>query len=155
MQRLPSDDFMFAYPITEKMRRTGDLRPCFLVMPTRSWLPDVQRTIESAASGFTCKLSVDSAAPGSIMNQVWQDIRRSEVIVADLTDKNPNVFYELGLAHALGKSTIIINQRSTQPVPFDLSSHRYHEYDLANLEELKGWLTNAFQSLPRRYSFDS
>ena len=154
MERLPSDDFVFSYPITEKLRRPGDLRLCFLAMPTKAWLPDVQRTIEAAAVGFECKLSVDNAAPGDIMNQVWQDIRRSEVVVADLTDKNPNVFYEMGLAHALGKTTIIIKQKATPPVPFDLRNYRYFEYDTGKLAELKTWLGSAFQSVPRRYSFD-
>ncbi|MBZ5677166.1 MAG: nucleoside 2-deoxyribosyltransferase [Acidobacteriia bacterium] len=154
MQGLPSDDFVFSYPITERLRRQGDLRLCFLAMPTKDWLPDVQRTIEAAAAGFECKLSVDNAAPGDIMNQVWQDIRRSEAVVADLTDKNPNVFYEMGLAHALGKTTIIIKQKETPPVPFDLRNYRHFEYDPGNLEELKAWLRSAFLSVPRRYSFD-
>jgi hypothetical protein len=154
MQGLPSDGFVFSYPITERLRRQGDLRLCFLAMPTKDWLPDVQRTIEAAAAGFECKLSVDNAAPGEIMNQVWQDIRRSEVVVADLTDKNPNVFYEMGLAHALGKTTIIIKQKDTPPVPFDLRNYRYFEYDTGKLAELKGWLSSAFLSVPDRYSFD-
>jgi hypothetical protein len=154
MQGLPSDGFVFGYPITERPRQQGDLRLCFLAMPTKDWLPDVQRTIESAAPNFQCELSVDNAAPGEIMNQVWHDIRRSEVVVADLTDKNPNVFYEMGLAHALGKTTIIIKQKETPPVPFDLRNYRYFEYDTRDLEELKRWLGGAFLSVPRRYSFD-
>jgi len=155
MLALPSDSFVLSYPITEKLRRPGDWRLCFLAMPTKDWLPEIQRTIESAAAGFQCKLSVDNAAPGDIMNQVWQDIRRSEVVVADLTDKNPNVFYELGLAHALGKTTIIIKQKDAPPVPFDLRNYRYFEYDTSKLAELKSWLTSAFLSVPPRYSFDS
>jgi len=154
MQKLPSDDFVLGYPVTDRPRRQGDLRLCFLAMPTKDWLPDVQRTIEAAAVGFQCKLSVDNAAPGDIMNQVWQDIRRSEVVVADLTDKNPNVFYEMGLAHALGKTTIIIKQKDAPPVPFDLRSHKYFEYDIGTLPELETWLSSAFLSAPRRYNFD-
>lgn len=154
MKVLPSDDFVFGYPITEKPRQQGELRPCFLAMPTKDWLPDVQRTIESAAAGFKCTLSVDNAAPGDIMNRVWQDIRRSEVIVADLTGQNPNVFYEMGLAHALGKAIIMIKQKSAPPVPFDLSKHKYNEYDIAKLGELQAWLANAFASVPPRYRFD-
>jgi hypothetical protein len=151
---LPSDDFMFGYPLTERRRPHGAPRPCFLAMPTKSWLPDVQRVIESAADGFDCKLSVDNAVPGNIMNQVWQDIRRSEVLVADLTGQNPNVFYEIGLAHALGKSVIMIKQKDTEGVPFDVRSHKYGEYEVKNLGPLRAWLASAFQSVPRRYSSD-
>lgn len=76
------------------------------------------------------------------------------MVVADVTDKNPNVFYEMGLAHALGKTTIIIKQKDAPPVPFDLRNYRYFEYDTRKLTELKGWLSSAFLSVPQRYSFD-
>jgi hypothetical protein len=155
MQRLPSPDFMFSYPITEKPRRRGDLRLCFLAMPTKDWLPDVKQAIEDAAAGrFECELSVDNRAPGDIMNQVWQSIRRSEAVLADVTDKNPNVFYEMGLAHALGKTTIIIKQKDAPPVPFDLRNYKYIEYDTANLGELSSSLKKVFSEVPDRYSFD-
>jgi len=154
MQRLPSTDFVFSYPITEKPRRQGDPRVCFLAMPTKTWLPNVRRAIEAAALGFQCHLSVIDGAPGDIMNQVWQEIRRSEVVLADLTDNNPNVFYEMGLAHALGKTTILIKQKNAPAVPFDLRSYRYFEYDTGNPAELTAWLRNAFSGVPQRYKFD-
>lgn len=154
MKQLPSDSFVFSYPITEPLRKKGDLRPCFLAMPTKEWLPDVQATIKAAAAGFDCTLSVDLAAPGDIMNQVWQAIRKSEIVVADLTGLNPNVFYEMGLAHALGKTTILIKQKNTPAVPFDLRNHKHFEYDLADLTELKTWLLAAFLAVPARYNYD-
>jgi nucleoside 2-deoxyribosyltransferase len=88
------------------------------------------------------------------MSQVWRDIRRSDVVVADLTGLNPNVFYEMGLAHALGKTIILIKQKDAQRVPFDLGNHRYYEYDIGRLTELTDWLRSAFLALPRRYRFD-
>jgi hypothetical protein len=154
MKGLPREDFVFGYPITEKPRQPGDLRPCFLAMPTRDWLPGVQRTIEAAAHGFKCTLSVDNAAPGDIMDQVWQEIRKADVILADLTTLNPNVFYEMGLAHALGKTIIMIKQQDSIAVPFDLRRHKYFEYDLTRLDDLGLWLGKAFRSVPQRYSFD-
>ena len=60
----------------------------------------------------------------------------------------------MGLAHALGKTTIIIKQKDAPPVPFDLRNYRYFEYDTGKLPELKGWLSSAFLSVPQRYSFD-
>lgn len=154
MEGLPGEDFVFAYPIKEKPRQMGESRPCFLAMPTKDWLPSVQRAIESAAKEFECKLSVDNAAPGDVMNQVWRDIRKSDVILADLTELNPNVFYEMGLAHALGKTIIMIKQKDSVGVPFDVSKHKYFEYDLKKLDELETWLGSAFRSVPRRYGFD-
>lgn len=48
----------------------------------------------------------------------------ARLIVADCTHRNPNVFYEIGLAHAIGKPTILLTQKS-QDVPFDLRHLRY------------------------------
>lgn len=154
MASLPEDDFVFGYPIQDEPRRPGARRPCFLAMPTRSWLADVQAVIESAAPGFEFTLSVDLATPGDIMDQVWKDIRRSDVVLADLTDLNPNVYYEVGLAHALGKSTILIKQAGGAPVPFDLHGHKHREYELSDLPALEAWLSRAFDDVERRYPFD-
>jgi len=76
------------------------------------------------------------------------------VILADLTKHNPNVFYEMGLAHALGKTIIMIKQKDSVAVPFDVSRHKYFEYDLQKLGELETWLGKAFRSVPQRYNFD-
>jgi hypothetical protein len=154
MKKLPGDDFIFGYPITEKPRQKGALRPCFLAMPTKDWLPQVQRIIESAAEDFECKLSVDNAAPGDIMDQVWKDIRMSDVIIADMTELNPNVFYEMGLAHALGKTIILIKMKGSDKVPFDVQNYKNFEYELDKLGDLEDWLVKALRSVPRRYSFD-
>lgn len=154
MENLPGGDFVFGYPIRSEPRKPGELRPCFLAMPTRSWLPDVQAAIQSAAVGFQCILSVDNRKPGDIMDQVWQDIRSSDVVVADMTGQNANVFYEMGLAHALGKLIILIKQQDSPPVPFDLSNHRYVEYDTQDLATLETELSKAFRAVPKRYKFD-
>jgi len=74
VKNLPASDFVLGYPVTEKPRALGELRPCFLAMPTKDWLPDVKRVIEEAAAGFECELSVDNCSPRNIMDQVWQSI---------------------------------------------------------------------------------
>ncbi len=63
----------------------------------------------------------------SILKAVIEGISKSNLIVADLTTNNPNVFYELGLAHALRKPVILVTQ-SIEEVPFDLKSYRLLEY---------------------------
>jgi hypothetical protein len=62
-----------------------------------------------------------------IMNDVWQGISTSKLIVADCTDRNPNVFYEIGIAHTLGKQVILITQ-TLEDIPFDLRHRRVIEY---------------------------
>jgi hypothetical protein len=53
----------------------------------------------------------------------------ARLIVADCTDRNPNVFYEIGLAHTIGKPTILLTQKS-EDVPFDLRHWRHIAYQL-------------------------
>jgi hypothetical protein len=68
---------------------------------------------------------------GKIMDQIWRGIRAAKVLVAELTSKNPNVFYELGLAHALEKPVILISSNQ-EDVPFDLRHIRVILYDQAD-----------------------
>ena len=66
---------------------------------------------------------------GKIMDQVWSGIRAAKVLVAELTTKNPNVFYELGLAHALQKPVVLVSSNEGD-VPFDLHHIRVIYYDV-------------------------
>ena len=62
------------------------------------------------------------------MNQIWKGIRGATVCVAELTGRNPNVMYELGLAHAIRKPVVLIVQ-SVDDIPFDLRHLRHIVYD--------------------------
>jgi hypothetical protein len=66
--------------------------------------------------------------PTTIVDDIWQGIKDAKLLIAELTDRNPNVFYELGLAHALSKPVILIS-KSIDDVPFDLRSIRVLVYD--------------------------
>jgi hypothetical protein len=65
---------------------------------------------------------------GKIMDQIWRGIRAAKVLIAELTTKNPNVFYELGLAHALEKPVVLVSSNQ-EDVPFDLRHIRVILYD--------------------------
>ncbi len=73
----------------------------------------------------------DMFATGKIMDQVWRGIHHAKVLVAELTSKNPNVFYELGLAHALRKPVVLVSSNEDD-VPFDLRHIRVILYDHAD-----------------------
>lgn len=66
--------------------------------------------------------------PGIILQDIVQGIVESEVIIAEITPVNQNVFYELGYAHAIGKPTILLAERGKQ-LPFDVSGYRVLMYD--------------------------
>lgn len=70
----------------------------------------------------------DIFGTGKIMDQVWRGIRQAKVLVAELTTKNPNVFYELGIAHALEKPVVLVSSNE-EDVPFDLRQIRVILYD--------------------------
>ena len=91
---------------------------------------DVKAVLEE--SGYSCKRADDMWVHSHIMTDILELICTSEVIICDLSRKNPNVFYEVGIAHSLGKEVILITQ-SHEDVPFDLRSIRYIHY-LENAE---------------------
>ncbi len=66
--------------------------------------------------------------PGVIVNQIWHGIIDSDVCLADVTGRNANVMYELGIAHAIGKPVVPIVQ-DTSDLPFDLQSFRFIVYE--------------------------
>ena len=71
-----------------------------------------------------------------IMSDVTRSISEAELIVADLTGKNPNVMYELGLAHAAKKPVILLAQ-DEKDIPFDIMHIRYLKYDIRDLSDLR------------------
>ena len=64
----------------------------------------------------------------SVMGDIRIPIMSARAVIADCTGRNPNVFYEIGLAHAVGKPVILITQNNDD-VPFDIRHLRYIQYD--------------------------
>lgn len=67
--------------------------------------------------------------PGSITSDVITRIMHSDIVVADVTYPNPNVFYELGLRHACRVGTVIIKDKKGPSTPFDINQLRYIDYE--------------------------
>jgi hypothetical protein len=63
----------------------------------------------------------------SILDRVYNQIAKADLIVADMTGRNPNVFYETGYAHALNKQVILLTQ-NTDDIPFDLKHYSHIVY---------------------------
>jgi len=79
-------------------------------------------------AGLRCERADDIKGTTMITWDIWERINRARFLVAELTGQNSNVFYELGLAHALSKDVILIAQ-SMKFVPFDLKTIRCIVYD--------------------------
>jgi len=110
---------------------TPDPNLCFVLMPFAGIFqpiyddyirPVVQR------QKMNCVRADEIVGVGSITKDIWENICRARFVVADLTGKNPNVFYEVGLAHALGKDVVLLTQ-TLDDVPFDLRNLRCLVYE--------------------------
>jgi len=121
-------------------RRTAGAAPkisvgdsCFVVMPFAGAIGGYFHYVYEPAikkAGLTAvRADADIFGTGKIMDQIWSGINAAKVLVAELTTKNPNVFYELGLAHALNKPVVLISSNE-QDVPFDLQHIRVIYYDV-------------------------
>lgn len=116
---------------------------CFVISPigdegskTRIRSDKILKHIISPAAtkcGYTIERADLISKPGIITSQIIQHIVQDALVVADLTDHNPNVFYELALRHALKKPVVQIIQ-SGQSMPFDLASTRTIKVDHTDLD---------------------
>lgn len=88
----------------------------------------------SAHAGLTCQRASDIWNNAVIIQDIFALIYRANIVVCDFSGKNPNVFYEAGIAHTLGKHVVPITQHQSD-VPFDIQHHRYVSY-LNNQEGL-------------------
>lgn len=99
------------------------------MMPFDVAFNTVYDSIRQAADtvGLRCRRADDIWENAAIIQDVVALIDRSRVVVCDCTGRNPNVFYEAGIAHTLGREVILITQ-SEHDIPFDLRHLRYVKY---------------------------
>jgi len=89
----------------------------------------IKEAIQEADPDFEVVRADEVPAPGTITNDILMRLMHSELVVADVSFPNPNVFYELGLRHACRVGTIIIRDRAVPGVPFDIAHQRLIEYE--------------------------
>jgi hypothetical protein len=108
---------------------------CFVMQPFGGALGGYYGSVFKPAieqAGLTAvRADAEIFGTGKIMDQIWRGISAATVLVAELTTKNANVFYELGLAHALEKPVVLVSSNE-EDVPFDLRHIRVILYDQAD-----------------------
>lgn len=141
---------------------------CFVIMPfgnpkTTPEVADRQATIYkyiemavhavrlSDGGGVTCHRADQELRPGEIVTHVIENLVTADIVIADLTGRNSNVFYELGVRHAVGNNTILIAQ-DIEDIPFDLRNQRAitYSYDPRELIVLKETLEKAVGEVIKR-----
>lgn len=114
----------------------------------------IRPTVED--KGFEFHVSHEISESGSITRQIIQHLVHDELVIANLTNLNPNVMYELAVRHAARKPTVILASNETV-LPFDIIDERtiFFKNDLAGGEELKPELENAISETMKVKSPDN
>jgi hypothetical protein len=88
--------------------------------------------------GFSIDRADEIFGTQPIIEDIWTSINTAHVVIADVTGRNPNVMYEIGMAHTVGRPTLIITQ-DINDVPFDVKHHRcvVYSYTPRGCEQLR------------------
>ena len=130
----------------DNLRNKRDIDPtlCFILSPFKPEFSGSRQVIEDVAIELKikCIRADDIERPGIIHSDIWEHIQKAAVVVADITDANPNVMLELGVACAIKEHfrvILIIRKEATDAVPFDLRPFRHIRYEdtLAGSRELR------------------
>lgn len=130
---------------------------CFVLMPFTEAFDDVYRLgIKDACSnaGAYCERVDEQIFNERILDRIYNQIAKADLVIADMTGRNPNVFYEVGYAHALGKLTILLT-RNADDIPFDLKHFPHIVYGtrISNLrDELEKRVKHFVQNPPTKIS---
>ncbi len=132
LSELASADGTFRVRPLFGIPRAGVLKvDVFVLMPfAEDFDPIYQDHISKVVreAKFTVARPQEIFRASGIMDDIWAAISETRVIVAECSRRNPNVFYEIGIAHAIGKPVILITQ-DIEDVPFDLRHLRVIKYD--------------------------
>jgi hypothetical protein len=118
--------------VTKEPRVREFLDTCFVMMPFGAWFDRYYAEIYVPAikeAGFEPVRADELFTTGSVVEQIWEQIEKAKILLADLSGKNPNVFYELGLAHA-AKKPVVFTAGQLEDVPFDLRHLRVIVYEV-------------------------
>lgn len=136
----PREGSNYIDEVRAQLRRLGEhasKEKCFVIMPfstsvtcTEPQWSDIFKNLIKPGVESTGRYECYRSGPlaGNIITQIFDSLNSAEVVVADLTDRNANVFYELGVRHALRDATVLIAQR-IDDVPFDLRPNATIVYD--------------------------
>jgi hypothetical protein len=102
---------------------------CFVLMPFDDSFSALYRLVARCCheENLRCERADSDARPGKITSKIYEYIANSAIFIVDMTGRNPNVFYELGLAHAISDNVILLTQHRDD-VPFDLRDFKYIHY---------------------------
>jgi hypothetical protein len=126
-----------------------------VMMPFEAGFTPVYKAIKAAttAAGFQCKRADDIWRHPQVMQTIVSLICEAGIVVVDCSNRNPNVFYEAGIAHTLGRDVILLAQR-IDDVPFDLRHLHIVDYlpNKQGLKELTKKLKDRIEAVSQAHS---
>lgn len=144
----------FEYSSSIFKRKNFDIEPdlCLILMPfgvenlNIIYTDHVKPVLQKF--GLRVKRGDDIHSTQHVMEDLWENINRARFIIAELTGRNANVFYEIGICHTIGKEVILLVQ-SVDDVPFDLRGIRMIEYTYTprGCDKLEEKLTHTVKKL--------
>jgi hypothetical protein len=104
---------------------------CLVLRPFAHEFDDVWSVlVERLRSQYSCKDAKEFVKSGAIMKHILEEMARADVVIFDVTGGNPNVFYELGIAHVIkGTDKVLLLKQNGSAVPFDVVGYRFLSYD--------------------------
>jgi len=140
--------------LIDKVRKS-----CYLIFPFTKELLQVIDIIAGLAkeAGFKIIRRDELDIAHSVAESISSQIANCDLIIADVSKPTSNIFYEIGLAHAMGKPVIFLIQKGASEIPFDLRNYLFISYDMtsAGLDELRYSLRKVFRdfiNMPRKVS---
>lgn len=112
---------------------------CFFLMPFNEEFDGIYGAIKQCLNdaGFICNRADEITGSTPILTKILNEIMKSQYIIVDLTNSNPNVFYELGIAHTIKEArNVLLLKQKDYKVPFDINHLTYTEYNPNNLKLL-------------------
>lgn len=155
---------MAVVPVFGRPQRLPSDQPLdiFILMPFKARLEALYtRHLKKMAEelGLSMLRADELFSPRPFMEKVWDGICAAQLIVADCTERNPNVFYEIGIAHTVGKKVLLIT-RSSKDIPSDIQHFDYIQYDYdpegveALVQKLRTFFSAHFKAAARTEAYD-
>ncbi len=123
---------------------------CFVMMPFRAELHYFYLFFKQhleTSHHIRCERADEEVLTIPILEKIQTYIRSADVIIADCSGRNPNVFYELGMAHAYEKRVILITSDEISEVPSDIKHFEFIKYTLGNHRDFIFSLDNAIRNI--------
>lgn len=124
---------------------------CFVIMPFRPELAyfyqRLKEYLAQAFPGISVERGDDKALTVPLLEKIANYIRQADVVIADCSGRNPNVFYELGMAHALDKPVVLITSDPIEQAPADVRAYEFISYAALEPDKFLARLESALESI--------